>query len=506
MKLVFSIYILLALLLAPAPAHSQSEDSPPLQAEAGDSRQTLVGRPVSFDISRSTVPLDTQLNEVTWDFGDGVTTTGQRVTHIYTRPGKFSLKLTLKTDQDSSQDTTEIQVFGHATLLIADPSAPEDQVELQQQQASKAGVLLIVLRAKGGGPEVLIEEELTSQLIDVRDILTEVDILVVWTSGSVGANVLSKFSQHIKQAEELALPDLDLANKGVIMISDTPLALLAPTAQAAFDQLQPAYILLTRPQALELLAEPLTAQQAQDVIFSSPIEHRLLGRFSARTVKDINLTNFFSFGINFLVNRGIPINSITLVLMLPVIATILSFSRQVIGIKAFGIITPAMAALSFLVMGLQYGLIVFAAVLISGTATRLLVRRLHLLYLPRMALVLTSVSLAILLLFGLGVASDTTTAVSFSIFPVLILTLLAEEFIAVQFSSGAKQAFTITAWTLILAIACYYIVSWELLRTLILSYPETILLAIPFNIIIGRFTGLRLTEYFRFRKLLRPTA
>jgi len=73
----------------------------------------------------------------------------------------------------------------------------------------------------------------------------------------------------------------------------------------------------------------------------------------------------------------------------------------------------------------------------------------------------------------------------------------------VQFTSGARSALTITAWTLLLSIACYYIVSWELLRTIVISYPEVIILGIPINILLGRWSGLRVTEYFRFRKLLR---
>lgn len=170
--------------------------------------------------------------------------------------------------------------------------------------------------------------------------------------------------------------------------------------------------------------------------------------------------------------------------------------------KAFGLVTPAMTTLSFLVMGLPYGLLIFLSILLSGTLTRLAMRKLHLLYLPRMALVLTGVSLAILIVFGLGAATDNTALASFSIFPILILTLLAEEFIALQFKSGARKALTVTAWTLGLAIGCYFIVSWQIVRTLFVSYPEIVLLAIPINILLGRWTGLRLTEYIRFRRLL----
>lgn len=505
MKIISFISAFLVLFsLFPLAAAAQ-EDAPAIVTAIGEERSGLVKQNLSFDVSESTLPPDALITEVVWNFGDGVRTTGEKVSHAYAKPGTYTVTANLVTDQGSAEGSVEVRIFDRAIVLIADTSAPQEQIILHAQQAADDGILLLTLQAQGGGPEVLVEEELTRALIDSRDALASSHLIVTWTSGGVGANVLSKFAQHLRQAQQRDSAPASLENIGVIMLSETPFAVLTPTAQSAFDQLQPAYVLLTRAAALELLSTPLTAEEAQQIIFNSPLDHRLLGNFSARTVRDIGVTNFMSFGLNYLVNRGVPINSLILILMLPVIATILAFTRQVIGIKAFGLITPAMTALSFLVLGLKYGLLVFAAILLAGTITRFAVRRLHLLYLPRMALVLTSVSVAVLLLFGVGVASDNTNLLSFSIFPILILMLLAEEFIAVQFSAGVKRALIITAWTLALAIACYFIVSWQLLRTLILSYPEFTLLAIPLNIAIGRFTGLRLTEYLRFRQLLRPT-
>lgn len=472
-----------------------------------NSRQVLTDRRVTFDLSDSTLPDGLQVPEVLWDFGDGVRTTGDKVTHAYRLPGAYTVSVRLTSDQGTFTDTTEITAYQHVLVVVTDTTAAEDVIEVKRQQAARDGVLLLELHPKDGGPEEVVEEELTNLLMDARDAVARANVIVTWTAGSVGANVLSKFSQQLEQSDQanIASEELGLSDKGVVMLSDTPFGVLAPSAQAAFDRLQSAYIMLTKPPALDLLMKDLTATQAQEAIVASPIAHRLLGAFSARTIRDLGPTNFMSFAINFLVNQGVPTNNITLILMLPVIATILSFSRQVIGIKAFGIITPAMTTLSFLVLGLQYGLIVFSVVLAAGTLTRLVLRWLHLLYLPRMALVLTTVSLAILGLYGVGIATEQTTLLSFSIFPILILTLLAEEFIAVQFTSGAKRAATITALTLILAIACYFIVSWQLMRTVIVSYPEVVLLAIPINIVLGRWSGLRLTEYFRFRKLFQYT-
>lgn len=503
----------MGLLVASTPAHAQ-EESPtaeptqepePVLSISTTSSQVFTGRRLTFDLSGSTFPPDTNISEVLWDFGDGVRTTGQAVTHDYRLPGAYKVSVRVTSDRGVFEDTTEVRVFQHVLVVITDTSAPTEVVEVKRQQAAAEGVLLFELRARGGGPEAIVEEELTNLLIDARDAVERSNLIVTWTSGSVGANVLSKFGQRIEQSAELSREALELSTKGIVMLSDTPFGVLAPSAQSAFDRLQPMYVLLTKPQAADLLATRLSAEEAQEAIVSSPITHRLLGTFSARTIQDLGPTNFMSFAVNFLVNRGVPQGTITLILMLPVIATILSFSRQVVGIKAFGLVTPAMTTLSFLVLGLEYGLLIFSVVLIAGTLTRLVLRKFHLLYLPRMALVLTTVSLAILALYSVGVIAEQTTLLSFSIFPILILTLLAEEFIAVQFTSGAKRAFTITAFTLALATLCYFIVSWQLMRTIIISYPEVVLLAIPINIVLGRWTGLRLTEYFRFRKLLRYT-
>lgn len=504
MKMTHTAVTSLILLAAAWPAAAQLPDEPLPTADAGPSRNTLVGNPLTFDAASFQPPPDSHIEEVLWNFGDGVRTTGARVNHTYTHPGTFLVTLRLTTDTATYTDTTEIQVYQHAIVLVSDLSANEDQIKFHQQQAAQNGILLFSVHAARAAPEVLVEEELTSQLIDAQASVAEAHLIVMWTSGSVGANVLTKFAQHMRQLKTPSPAELTLTNKGIVLLSKTPFSVLQPSGQAAFDQLQPSYIILSRPQVLDLLITTTAAEEAKTAMLASPLEYRLLGTFSARTVSDLGLTNFMSFGISYLVNRGVPINSLVLILMLPVIATILAFARQVIGIKAFGLLTPAMTTVSFLVMGIRYGLIVFFTILITGTLTRFVLHKLRLLYVPRMALVLTSVSLSLLLLLGIDAAGNHTgSSIAFSIFPALILTILAEDFIAAQFKSGLRTALTVTAWTLLLATVCYATVSSELFRTLLLSYPELALLALPINIALGRWSGLRLTEYFRFRTLLR---
>lgn len=203
-----------------------------------------------------------------------------------------------------------------------------------------------------------------------------------------------------------------------------------------------------------------------------------------------------------MINQGVPQETVVLLLMLPIVATIIAFGRQIIGIKGFGIYTPLIIAFAFLATGLKYGLALFMTILLVGTLMRLLVKRFRLLYLPRMAIVLTTVALAILLLFLEGAYSGRKGLIAASIFAILIMVTLVEKFVAAQIERGAKRAIILTSETLLLSIICYWVASWPWLQNQVITAPLWIILgAIIINVLLGRWTGLRLSEYWRFREV-----
>jgi len=206
----------------------------------------------------------------------------------------------------------------------------------------------------------------------------------------------------------------------------------------------------------------------------------------------------------YMINQGVPQETIVLLLMLPIVATIIAFARQIIGIKGFGIYTPLIIAFAFLVTGLKYGLAFFVVILVVGTLMRLLVKKIRLLYLPRMAIVLSVVALAILLLFLIGAYTEQKGLILAPVFAILIMITLVEKFVVAQIEQGARGAIILTTETLILSIICYWIASWSWLQNLALLYPIwIILISIAINILLGKWTGLRLSEYFRFREVIK---
>lgn len=208
--------------------------------------------------------------------------------------------------------------------------------------------------------------------------------------------------------------------------------------------------------------------------------------------------------INFFLNEGVPLETVILILMLPIIATFIAFLRQVVGIKAFGIYTPLLITFAFLATnGLKYGIAIFLAVILAGMAMRFVLRPFRLLYLPRVAIMLTVVALAILLMLTFGGSFKRTGLASVSIFPILIMITLVEKFVTVQIEKGNKTAVVLALETLLISIVGFYIASWQGLIKFLTAYPWIILLAFPVNLFLGKWAGLRVSEYFRFKEIIK---
>ena len=91
-----------------------------------------------------------------------------------------------------------------------------------------------------------------------------------------------------------------------------------------------------------------------------------------------------------------------------------------------------------------------------------------------------------------------------NIFPLLIIILLIENFMETQLSSTRNQAFQLTIETLLIATVCSLVIGWEPLQKAVLLNPELTVIGVAlFNIITGKYSGLRLLEYIRFRSILK---
>lgn len=207
--------------------------------------------------------------------------------------------------------------------------------------------------------------------------------------------------------------------------------------------------------------------------------------------------------IKLIIAQGVDIETAYLILALPFVATLIAIFRQIIGVKSFGIYTPLVLTFAFWATDIKYGLAIFIVIFFTGTVVRYALKNFRLLYLPRMAIVLTAISLSILSLLVVGGYLRKTGLASTSILPILIMITLIEKFISAQVEKGLRTATILSVETLAISIVGYYFIAWDAFRSMVLDHPEYILFLFIVNIFLGRWTGLRLSEYLRFKGVIK---
>jgi hypothetical protein len=215
--------------------------------------------------------------------------------------------------------------------------------------------------------------------------------------------------------------------------------------------------------------------------------------------------NPIKYAVRGAVSAGVPANTIVLLLLLPIVAFIIAFTRNVIGIRGFGIFLPAALSVVFVATGPIVGIGLFLAIVIVSTAVRILLRSLNLKlqYLPRMAFILWAVVSGVLGILFLAPVLKFPELSNVSIFAVLIMVLLAEDFTRVQLGKSVETAISLTFETLILSLISYLALTVRPLQHYVLLNPEISLIGVAFlDFLLGKYTGLRIMEFYRFRKLI----
>jgi len=199
---------------------------------------------------------------------------------------------------------------------------------------------------------------------------------------------------------------------------------------------------------------------------------------------------------------GIPVNLLKIILLMPVGALVVVIARNLVGIQTFGTFMPALMAVAFRDTGLSWGMVLFVAILIAGGIVRVLLDRFKLLHTPRLAIVLTAIVSFLILLAVTAQAAGAILPTRATLFPLVILTLTVERFAILWDEEGIGKAIRVTLATMVVVAAAFAAIQWRALQAVVLAFPETLLLAVAAFIIIGRWMGLRLAEFVRFRSFI----
>jgi hypothetical protein len=194
-------------------------------------------------------------------------------------------------------------------------------------------------------------------------------------------------------------------------------------------------------------------------------------------------------------------------LLLPIAALIICVFRNLIGLDSFGTFAPALIGLAFRELRESWrGILIFISIVLIGWGMRRILDRYHLLQVPRKAFVL---SLVVILLITCIVAANShgmEASRYITLFPMVILTGMIERFWTLETEDGAASSFKTLFTTLLIAASISLLLSLQAVVTHMFRYPETLGLIMAAQLLIGRYTGYRLSELYRFRDFVKASA
>ncbi len=194
-------------------------------------------------------------------------------------------------------------------------------------------------------------------------------------------------------------------------------------------------------------------------------------------------------------------NTYSLILMVPLGALLVVFMRTFIGIQTFGTFMPILIAIAFRETQLLWGVALFMAIVFIGLLIRFYLERLRLLLIPRLAVILVVVVIIMLLISFITSRLGLDRLLSVSLFPMVILAMTIERMSITWEENGAYTALLQGFGSLIVACFGYILMTDTHLTYLMFVFPELLLVILGICLWMGRYTGYRLSELFRFREM-----
>jgi len=255
-----------------------------------------------------------------------------------------------------------------------------------------------------------------------------------------------------------------------------------------------------------LLPETSTSQIRYNPTNIEELEKRLSSKryeyLKINTKSDISPALFISQFVNTLSNEGFSTGGIWLILLIPFLFTGISIMKHLIGLSPIGAIIPiSLTLLSFQIWLLASAIILCVIIAINLWLSKI-TNKYTLLYTPKISFIIiiniVFIMVLINLLFSYNLMSSSISNIIF----IFLFVLVCERLITIILSKEFSEYKYSLLNTIIFAVVAYLIFSFSYIQTLIFAFPEIILILIPMNFIIWRFTWLRVTEYFRFKEVI----
>lgn len=196
-------------------------------------------------------------------------------------------------------------------------------------------------------------------------------------------------------------------------------------------------------------------------------------------------------------------NTLKWLMVFPLGILVVVIMRNIIGIPTMGTFTPMLIAMSLVKTGFIDGLISFALIISLGVILRALLSKLNLLLVPRISAVVIVVIFIMQYFTIVGYRLDWQIASSAVFFPIIITAWIIERASIIWEEEGADKALKEIVYSMLTAIATYFVINSEDIRHIMFAFNELNWVILFAVMLLGTYTGYRLTELKRFAPLVR---
>lgn len=190
-------------------------------------------------------------------------------------------------------------------------------------------------------------------------------------------------------------------------------------------------------------------------------------------------------------------------LLIPVGVLVVVFLRIIVGLRTSGTFMPVLIAIAFIQTSLITGLVGFLLIVAIGLMIRSYLSRLNLLLVARISAVIISVIVIIAAFSVVAYQIGLSEGLKITFFPMIILSWTIERMSILWEEEGPKEVLSQGGGSLFVALIAYMLMTNEIVRHLTFNFLGLQLVLMALVLILGNYTGYRLSEIRRFKPFLK---
>lgn len=427
----------------------------------------------------------------TWDIFGESPQNGEKLTIKFSSTGKKQISLNIYQKSKNEEQTliynTSIfpVIYKYSIPLLTDLNLEDTQVENYINSWKDAWVLFYEISSEWSGED--IQKEIKFFYENYKN---KSNYIVLWWAKEFLFYLLNQFNLNNSDAKNLNFVLLSSYNNSIIRN-------YIENSLAGKNVIWEAFI-------LEEIFKTQILKSPKDInIFKQTLTNSGYEYLPITPGNQVIHAYFISNFINALSKSWVNNTEIYIILLLPIFFTIVAFSKHIVGLSTLWNLIPIFLWILFIKIWFLFTFFVFAFLILFNIALSSFLSRYTLLYTPKISLITITNILFFMLFYSLTSYLFPWELILKNILYVIIFFIISEKLVSIISTKEFREYKKNIIGSIIIWLLCYGLFTINSLLVFLYAYPEILLIFIPINFILGRFTWLRISEYFRFNEILK---